>query len=157
MSVNAWTGGDHYPGAQAEVIAPPSLAWDGCTTETPAKTFSDPIGGTVPAIGEAPWAALLAAGQLEILEAVGATPGIYEITTVDTDLQMTLDTDPGAGTAVKAHAIISGRNGLHDLARRLQCGWTDAKTDPIAAVPSTIIGGRLITEAATTVATIRPY
>ncbi|HUX15504.1 MAG TPA: hypothetical protein VMW52_03475 [Phycisphaerae bacterium] len=119
MSVQAWTGGDHYPGALAEVIAPPSLAWQAMTTATADNAVYDVNLDSTPSLQGAPWLLLLPTSTLTILQSTGGNTGDFTISSVPEAGEMRLSTDPGNGTAVKARVTPAGRNGLHDLAKRL--------------------------------------
>lgn len=157
MSVEPYDDTDKFPGALAAITDPPSLAGSGDIS------FADPgIVGVVtaqqiPALTASPWSNDVPGSDLIITESTGGNTGTFSCgPNVDAN---TFDTGDGVGDGdpVTWHCTPDGRSGIQDLARRLQNGYTDAGSTARDPIPTTIIGGKIITEANPANPTIAPY
>lgn len=157
MSVAAYDNPDKFPGANAIITAPPSLASANTSSDDGTLSVSTAAAQNTPPLDAAPWVTALPGSTLTISASTGGNTGDFEVDEALAPSTVALTTTPGNGTGVAWQCTPTGRSGLNDLALRLQNGYSDANSDPIAAVPSTIIGGVIITEAAPGNDTIAPY
>lgn len=148
MSVSPYSSSTHFPGAAAEIVAPPSLASLDSTSYSDGTWVDAGTGVGLPDLNAEPWTTDLPGKTLTITASTGGSTGAYTIDDVDASDALTLTSNPGDGTDVAWNCTPTGHSGLDDVARRLQNGWTDSQSASQDPIPTTIIGGRIITEAA---------
>lgn len=157
MSVHARSDPTHYPAAITEITDPPSLAMQNADTLTATGSVASSTDQDVPKLNVEPWASALLGATATILASTGGNTGEFAIDAVLGVGSFEVTTDPGNGTDVHVQIPLAGRSGLDDLARRLQNGFTNAADQAVPAVPTTIIGGRILTERISTASYVAPY
>lgn len=157
MSVAPYNSPTAYPGAAATVTAPPSIAVAGASTVAEAGLDASLAASQIPDLSIAPWSTALPGEDLIITVNGGGNTGTFEINSIVDATTIATVQDPGNGDPTNAHCTPTGRSGLNDLALRLQNGYTDADANPHVAIPSTIIGGVILTEASPTDDEVKAY
>lgn len=157
MSVQPYSDPDKFPAAAAVIENPASLAFSGGSSNTLGQYLNVDVAQQIPRFTDEPWATLLPNADAIITASTGGNTGQFSIDSVDTPSVVVLDDDPGDGDPVAGYIQPSSRSGLNDLALRLQNGYTDSGGTDRDPIPSTIISGKIFTEASPSNPTIAPY
>lgn len=157
MSVSPYDNPTNFPGAQAIVTDPPSLAGSGAGTDDGPPHSLAADGASIPAFTSSPWSTILTGEELIITASTGGSTGTFELSAINSATELYLVEDPSDGFPVTWHCTPAGRSGLNDLATRLQNGYEDANGASHDPIPSTIIGGKILTEAPINDGTIAAY